>query len=285
MPRESIPKVGLRATSGKRTLCFGLVRVGVGMSPLMEAEKRLSANLCDPESGTKVSRVWMVGDKIIDEPVKMYPYGDGYVELSEGELNALKPLNSDMIDLEANVRSSAIPAEQVEKSYLIWPQDATHNDGFAVILAYCRDNDRALIGTTTDNGTTKAFCIRYSDTTGTLVAQLLHYEASVRWSNVEAVAGYMGDLPEPDAALLDMAAQLFDGLPDEFDWSTVTDEYGEALLAAIAEKASTGAVSAPAPVAGDMTAPGGLLAALKASVEAGPAPEKSKRKKAAKTTA
>lgn len=282
MARDSVPKVGLRATSGKRTIAFGLVRVGVGMSPLMEAEKRIASNLVHPETHEKVRRVWMVGDEQVDEPVKAYPYGGGYVELADGEVP--RPLNSDMIDLEANVRSSAIPAEQVEKSYLIWPQDATHNDGFNVLLAYCRDNDRALVGTTTDNGTTKAFCIRYSDTTGTLVAQLLHYEASVRWANVEAVSDYMGALPEPEAALMDMAAQLFDGLPDEFDWSSVTDEYGEALLAAIAEKASTGTVTVSQPVAGDMTAPGGLLAALKASVEAAP-PAKTKKAGKAKTAA
>lgn len=276
MAKDAVPKVGLRASSGKRAIRFGLVSVSVGMSPLMDSDNRVSANLIDPESRQRVKRVWMVGDKVIADPVKAYPYGEGFVELADGEVP--RPLNSDVIDLEANVRSSAIPAEQVEKSYLIWPQDATANEGFAVLLAYCRDNDRALVGTTTDNGTTKAFVIRYSDTTGTLVAQLLAYEASVRWAHVETVATYMGAQPEPAAALLDMAANLFDTLPDEFDWSSVTDEYGEALLAAIAEKASTGEVTVPeAPASTEK--PGDLMAALKASMEAAPT---KKAKKAGK---
>lgn len=277
MAKDAVPKVGLRATSGKRTIRFGLVNVGVGMSPLMEAEKRVGANLIDPDTREKVRRVWMVGDAVVDDPVKAYPYAGGYVELADGEVP--KPLNTDVIDLEANTRSSAIPAEQVEKSYLIWPQDATQNESFAVLLAYCRDNDRALIGTTTDAGTTKAFVIRYSDTTGTLVAQLLHYEASVRWANVEAVATYMGALPEPAPALMGMAEQVFDALPDEFDWSSVTDEYGEALQAAIAEKAATGAVTVPAVAAAAADGAPDLMAALKASMESGPAPKKAKAAK------
>jgi DNA end-binding protein Ku len=273
--KEQAAKVGLRATSGKRTLAFGLVRVGVGMSPLMEAEKRIGANLLDPVSMTPVKRQWVDGaGEAVDDPVKGYPFNGGYVVLEDGEVP--RPVGTDTIDLIANVPANEIPAEYVEKSYLIWP-DEGQSEGYAVVTAYLRDHNRVFVGTTTDAGTTKAFAVRYSDVTGTLVAQLLSYESQVRWASVEAVSGFMQDVPEPAAEMIGMAETVFDQLPEAFDWSSVTDEYGEALAEAIATKAAGGTIQVAAPAA---PAPAvDLMAALKASVEGGATAEKPKAKK------
>jgi Ku protein len=275
MAKQSGPKVGLRATSGKRVLAFGLVRVGVGMAPLMEAEKRIGANLLDPVSMTPVKRQWVDGaGNAVDDPIKGYPFNGGYVVLADGEVP--KPLGTDNIDLEANVPASEIHAEYVEKTYLIWP-DEGQGEGYALVTAYLRDNDRAFVGTTTDAGTTKAFVIRYSDLTGTLVAQLLNYEANVRWGSVEAVTTFMADVPEPGKDMLGMAGQLFDNLPEAFDWKAVTDDYGTALYDAVSTKAAGGTVK-PVAQAPALATPD-LMAALKASVEGNASAEKPKARK------
>jgi non-homologous end joining protein Ku len=187
------------------------------------------------------------------------------IELDASEVG--REVNTDAIDLTANLRSSEVPAEWVDKSYLIWPKDAASADAFALLVAYCRDNDRALVGTTTEKGTTKSYVIRYSDTGGTLVAQLLRYEENVRWAHVEQITAYMAEVGEPDAAASQMAATLFDSLPDSFDWSSVTDTYGEALSAAIAAKAS-GQAPAAKPAAQAPPSTDTLMEALKASVAA-----------------
>ena len=87
--KDAGPKVGLRATSGKRTLAFGLVRVGVGMAPLMESEKRISAKMLDPTLLTPVKQKWENADgDLVDrsELVKGYEVaGGGYVVLADGE--------------------------------------------------------------------------------------------------------------------------------------------------------------------------------------------------------
>ena len=264
--KDAGPKVGLRATSGKRTLAFGLVRVGVGMAPLMESEKRISAKMLDPDLLTPVKQKWENADGELVERsdlVKGYEVaGGGYVVLDEGEVPT--PPGTDAIDLIANVDVSEVPSEYVEKSYLIWP-DLGQEDSYAVLTAYMRDKNRAFIGTTTDAGTTKAFAVKYSDVTRTLVAELLSYEANVRWNSVEAVTSFMAEVDEPSDEYVQAAGSIFDGLPNTFDWSSITDTYGEALAEAVASKAATGTVqvtaAAPAPNGAD------LMAALKATVE------------------
>ena len=262
--KPEVNKVGLRATSGKRVLAFGLVRVGVGMAPLMEQDKRIGANLICPEHKEKVSRVWHCGhghdvDNI--EVEKAYPVGDAFVTLMEGEVP--RPPGQDEIDLVSNVPDSDIPREYVEKSYLLWP-DTAQDEGYALVLAYLRDNARAFVGTTTDSGTTKAFAVAYSDVTETLVAYLLNYEANVKWAAVEAVTGFMAGVPDPTDEMKGMAETVFSTIPSTFAWESVKDTYGEALAEAIATKAAGGTLSiASAPAA---AAPVDLMAALKATV-------------------
>jgi len=266
--KDAGPKVGLRATSGHRVLAFGLVRVGMGMAPLMETEKRLSGKMLDPVNHLPVKQAWKdsTGEEIDRaDTVKGYPHGDGFVILADGEVP--KATDVDEIALKANVPASEIPSEYVEKSYLLWP-DQGQDEGYAVVLGYMRDNNRAFIGTTTDAGTTKAFAVKYSDVTKTLVAELLNYEQNVRWTSVEQVTEYMESVPEPSDEMMSMASSVFDGLDGDFDWASVTDTYGEALADAVAQKAAGGAVSvqvASAPSAGTPD----LMAALKATVDAG----------------
>ncbi len=265
--KDAGPKVGLRATSGHRVLAFGLVRVGMGMAPLMESEKRIAGKMLDPDDHLPVKQAWKKHDgEEIDrsDTVKGYPHGGGFVILEDGEVP--KATDVDEISLQANVPASDVPSEYVEKSYLLWP-DQGQDEGYAVVLAYLRDNARAFVGTTTDAGTTKAFAVKYSDVTETLVAELLNYEANVRWSSVEQVTNYMAAVEQPSDEMLGMAAQVFDGLPEAFDWAAVTDTYGEALAQAVAQKAAGGAVSVQAPQAAASGTPD-LMAALRASVGA-----------------
>lgn len=267
-------KVGLRASSGHRTIVFGLVRVQVGMAPARsEGKPRISARLCHPESLTPVKRVWQVDGETVDEPVKCYPWNDTQVVLDDGEVP--KPRNSGQIDLTANLAASSVSASMIEKSYLIWPEPGAE-EGFGVLLAYCRDNDRALVGTTTDGGTTKGFVVRYDDELGCLVAQLLAYEACVRRDHAQKIVDFMGDQPEASAANLSMAEQLFDALPEVFDWSEVEDDYGKALERTLAAKAAGQTLEAE--VEDDRVEKAdSLMAALKASVDAVEASPKKKR--------
>ena len=93
--------------------------------------------------------------------------------------------------------------------------------------------------------------------------QHLAYHAHTRWANIETIREGVSKIPDPDPRMAAMAAQLFGALPDTFDFSTVTDEYGERLEVAVAAKAAgTPIVTGAAPVA---EAPGQDLMALLAA--------------------
>lgn len=281
MAKDATPKIGLRS-SQKRTLRFGLVNVGISMAPALDEDARVSARLLDPDSLTPLSQVYLngKGEQVAHKDrVKGYAYGDGFVTLSEDEVP--KASSTDLIELAANVASADIPAEWIDKTYLAWPTDTTQDAGYALVSHYLHHYDRAFVGTTVANGTTKVLVIRWSHTYECVVAQLLNYAAQVRTDNLAILHAGLAAIPAPDESMADMASTVFESLTDTFDWSTVRDEYGEALAAAVVEKGESGTVTA-APSTATTAAPADLMAALQASV---PAAKAAKAKKGSKVTA
>lgn len=257
--------VPLRATSGKRTLKFGLVSVGISMGPALDDTARVSGKYVDPDALTPVKQQYVNEDGDVVKPIKAYPYGEQFIVLEEGEVPEAD--SSDVVELVANLTADEVPAEWVEKTYLTWPTDVTHDQGYALVSHYLRSNGRVFIGTTVSNGTTKAFALRWSEVYGCVVAQVLAYHAQVRWTNVELVCKGVASIPAPDAAMMTMAEQIFDGIADDFAWDEVEDEYGNALTKVIAEKALSGKVTAAASAAPTIASPD-LMAALQASLAA-----------------
>lgn len=260
----AVPKLPLRATSGKRVLRFGLVSVGVSMGPALDESARVSGKYVDPDllSPVKQQYVNEAGDVV--KPIRAYPYGNEFIVLEDEEVPKMQ--GADVIELVANLAASEVPSEWVEKTFLAWPQDQTQDNGYGLVSHYLRSNGRVFIGTTIANGTTKVFAIRWSDAYGCLVTQLLAFHAQVRWANVETICKHVAALPPPDEKIAAMAEQVFDGLGDDFAWDEVRDEYGEALTKAIEEKALSGAVTVPEHDPPTIASPD-LLAALTASID------------------
>lgn len=268
MGKKEEGKIGLRA-SMNRTLRFGLVSVEVGMAPATDdAKPRLSANYICPEHGAQVKQRYECGcdgGHMVDgRPEKGYKWGEAFVVLDDSELPRVE--GDSTITLEANVPDADVPSELVEKTRLIWPSGPAHDESFALLAAYLRDNDRALIGNAVESGTTKALVIRYSRTFGTLVAQVLLYDAQVRHANIEKVAEHVAKT-EVSPEMAAMAKTLLDGIPGEFDWQGVEDEYGERLEEVIRAKAAGVELETPDTEA-SVEAASSLMDALRASVEA-----------------
>ena len=270
---------GLRATGGHRTLRFGLLSVDVGLVPLLEGKKRISGKLTAP-NGSSVSQRYIDAEGTLYERSELhteYPVNGGMVELTDGELDALKQSGDDSVELVSRVAASEVPAEYIEKTALVFPTDTASGERYKLLADLLRTKGWALIGKAVDHGTTKAFAIIWSDTTETLVAHTLNYDANVRWGNVETVRQTLDQLPEPSDEMMGLAETMFQALPEGYDFGSLEDEYGIALEQAIQDKAKgiepKPASDKPVPAAGD------LLEALKASVEAA-----DKRKAAKKTT-
>jgi DNA end-binding protein Ku len=274
MAKTANPNIGLKATAGKRTLRFGLVNVGISMAPALDTTTRVAGKLLDPTLFTPVKQTWMNarGETVDrDTLVKGYAYGDSYVTLDPAEIPPAE--GSDVIELVANLHERDVPLEWVEKTYLAWPTDTTHDAAYALVSHYLRSNGRVFIGTTVANGTTKAFAVRWSDTYGCAITQLLAYHGQVRWANVDTVKSAVAELPTPDPKMTDMAKTIFNDIPSEFAWNEVQDAYGAALEAAIREKAESGQVTAQ-PQGAPEPFTDTLMAALHASLsDQGPKPK------------
>jgi Ku protein len=265
--KVATPKIGLRS-SQRRNLRFGLVNVGLSMAPALDADARVKGRTLDPTTLTPLKQQYVnEAGEVIEyrDRVTGYEYGDGFVVLDDDEV--VKADADDTIVLSANIPAADVPAEWCDKTYLAWPTDATHNDSYALVSHYLRQYGRAFIGETVANGTTKVLAIRWSDTYGTLIAQQLSYAAQVRWGNIEILHNGLAEIADPQEAHAEMAKAIFDAIPDTFAWDEVVDDYGESLIAAIAEKGETGTVTART---AEASAPAhtDLLAALTASLPA-----------------
>ena len=229
-------RVPLRATSGTKTLAYGLVQLRVGMMPAQDDGARLRAKLVDPDTHGPVKQQYVNEAGSVVSPAKAYPCGESLVTLDKTVTDGLKQLSDGVIQLQANVQS--VPDEWVEQTYLLWPQDDTHEAAYKLLSTYLMESGRVLVGTTIKSGTTKAFAVRWSELYGQMVAQTLTYHARVRWDEVELVRHAVEQMAEPPAEMQVMASQIFETLPDTFDWEGVKDEYGEALEKAV--KAAAG---------------------------------------------
>ncbi len=257
-----VPKaVGLRATAGKRQLRFGLVNVGIGLTPVLNPTARVSANYVDPTDHTKAIQQYVNAKGEVIKPIRGYLYGEDYIVLTDSDLPA--SMDTGMVDLVANVDS--VPSEWIESTYLAFPLDLTQEPTYKMLATYLRNTERVLIGTTVHKNTTKAFAVRWSEMYGSCIAQLLAYESRVRWDNVRIASEGIAGIPEVDTQMQQMADTLLDSLPEAFEWGEVEDTYGVALEQAILDKAAGVAPKATAPAKGQ-DAPD-LMAALQASID------------------
>jgi non-homologous end joining protein Ku len=224
----------------KRNLRFGMVNVGVTTEPAIDDSARIKGRFGDPDDYGKVKQQYVNSSGVVVKPVKVYEVGDKAVSLVAHEV---AKLDSDQtIDLVANVET--VPNEWILSTAIAKPADKTHEDAFALVAHYLRSNGRVFVGRTVANGTTKVLAIRWSEVYGTLVVQLLAYHAQVRWVKADAVRAAVAAIPEPSEQMSGMAEAIFGAIPDTFDFSTVTDEYGKALEAAVIAKAEGKSLSA-----------------------------------------
>jgi DNA end-binding protein Ku len=267
------------ARGSNLTIGFGLVNVGVKYAPMVDKVKRVSGKYLDPATKGPVTQQYVNEAGKVVEKVTGYPYGEGYVVLEPGDVDALKSQRDGRLELKAYVEPESVELLYFERTYLLWPakgQEASYD----VILELLRESGKYLVGTVVLDKATRVVLLRYGaeneEGQGCLLAQVCTYDANVRWNEHALVTGAVGQRPAPDPNLVSLADQVFEALPDTFDFSSVTDEYDERLRALIQAKATgqelpKAEVSEPAPVVD-------LMAALKASLEEAKAKPKEEAK-------
>ena len=259
--------------SGSLTISYGLVNVSVKYAPIVESKDgRLSGKFVDPETLTPVKQVYVneaTGEVV--EKVKGYPHGDTFIVLSDGDAQALKAERSGRLELSAFVDD--FDPSYIDKTHIVWPEKG-HEGAYDVLCSLLETSGGSFVGTTVFDST-RVVVLRFAH--GCLMAHVCKYDAMLRWGHSSAVASARAARPEPDAALIDMAQQVFSTLPSEFDFTGIEDDYDQRLRAAVSAAASgkplpKATEPEPLPVSD-------LMEALKATVAAAAEPKKKSRAK------
>lgn len=255
--------------SGSLTISYGLVNVGVQYAPIIEPKNgRLSGKFLDPATHLPAKQVYVneAGEQV--QKVTGYPHGDGHIVLSDGEAQALKGERSGRLELVAFVDD--VDPVHIDKTHIVWPQKG-HEAAYDVLCSVLETSGGVLVGTTVFEST-RAIALRYAY--GCLIAHVCRYDALVRHGHAQTVAEAKEARPEPDAALLDLAQQMFSSLPSEFDFAAIADDYDERLRAAV--QAAAGGKPLPVVEKLGETPVSDLMEALKATVAAAAEPPKKK---------
>jgi DNA end-binding protein Ku len=197
-----------------------------------------------------------------DEVVKGYELAeDSYVVLGKEEIAAAAGSRAKVVDVEEFVPAADIDPVHYAKTYYLGVRDEG-DDAYRLLHDALEQTGRAAIGRFVFHNREYLAAIRPAGD-GVLALHTLRFAD-------EVVRGEELELPGTGRAPSDreaqMAAQLVEGMHQEFDPSAYRDEYRDAVLELIEAKAAGREPELPADEApGDS---GDLLAALQASLDA-----------------
>ena len=251
------------------SLSFGLVNVPVALMSATR-DNDIHFNQIDEETGTRlrVQRVCKKEDKPIeyDEVASGYPRsdGEGYVMLTDAELEAAYPEKTRTIDI-----SEFVPLEQIDPiyfdhAYFLIP--VGEGDGplraYKLLVEAMEGSDRAAIGHFVLR--TKEYLVALRVRDGLLSLVTMHFHDEIRPTK---------DLGLPDAKKhkpakkeLDHAVKLIEQLGVEWDPSRYDDCHNERLEKLINKKRKGQTIKAPEAPEAPEAVPD-LMAALRESLE------------------
>ena len=214
-----------------------------------------------------------VGPVNPDEIVKGFQYEKGsYVLLDEEELEAVKLESKKTLELTQFVDSNEIDPLYYEKPYYVVPADDLAKEAFIVLREALRDTRKVALGQLAMRG--REHIVSLKPCGRGILMETLRYS-----DEVNKAQGYFRDIGDakPEPELLDLAETLIEKKTAPFDPSKFHDRYVDALHELIEKKrkskgAKIEAEAEEAPARGSNVVD--LMAALKKSLDAKPAPAK-----------
>jgi DNA end-binding protein Ku len=251
------------------SLSFGLVNVPVALVSATR-DVDIHFNQIDAETGARLSvqRVCKKEDKPIewDEVAHGHPKkdGDGYVMLTDEELDAAQPEKTRTIDISEFVPLADIDPIYFDHAYFLVP--AGEGEGplraYRLLVEAMEDSERVAIGHFVLR--TKEYLVGVRVRDGLLSLVTMRFQDEVR--PVENL-----DLPgkkeKPAKKELDQAVKLIEQLSTDWDPSRYEDRHNERLQKIIERKRKGQTIKAPAEPEQPDAVPD-LMAALRESLEA-----------------
>lgn len=173
-----------------------------------------------------------VGPVDADEIMKGYEVEKGsYVLLDQEEIEAVKLESKKTLELTQFVDANEIDVLYYEKPYFVVPADDLAEEAFIVLREALRRAKKVGLGQLALRG--REYVVSLKPCGRGMVLETLRYA-----DEVHRAQGYFRDIPdeEPDADLLDLAANLIEKKSAKFDPKVFHDRYVDALKKLIERK-------------------------------------------------
>jgi DNA end-binding protein Ku len=267
------------------SLGFGLLQIPVSLHTATASDElrfhQLDERTLDPVGYKRVNKV--SGDEVPwDHIVRGYEVERGeFVVVGDEDLAAADVEATQSIDIVAFVDAASVDPVWYETPYFLAPGKRAER-AYALFREALVKTGRVAIAKVVIR--TRQHLAMVYPSGRSLVLDVLRWPHELRSPAALELPGDVSDLGVQDREI-DMAVELIDRMTDEWDPSQYRDDYREAVLAMIEEKARTGEVKAvkrPSERAAPTRAQD-LAAILKKSLERAPEPgtEKPRKKRAA----
>ena len=272
-------------------ISFGLVNVPVKLFTAVD-RKTVRFNQLNAKTGVRIAQKRVdpsTGEEVpYEDIVKGYEIGpDRYVLIEPGDLEAIEPKKTRMVEIEDFVDLAEIDPIYYDHPYYLVP-DKGAEKAYKLLLEAMRETDKVALGRVVIRSKEYLVAVRPKGDLLAMETMLFADEVVPPERLDDALPGEV----EAGARELKMAKQLVESLSGPFEPEKYSDEYREAVLRLIEQKAEGKAIAVQ-PEEEPQAVPD-LMAALEASIAAAKqrkpaakktAAKKSAKKKPAKTTA
>lgn len=207
----------------------------------------------DPTTGQELDRKSLVRGFEVSK--------DKYILIDPEELKALRIESNHVLNLERFVDATTIDRIYWDEPYYLAPSEKTGVEAFAVILEAMRRKKKIGIGKLVLNMRERICAIEPRDNR-ILLTTLRTHEDIVEVSDV----GGIDTLPKPDRSMLEIAEKIVEQQVGDFDPSTFTDRYEDAVRDLIARKKKGQKATTAPPVESDQGKVIDLMDALRRSL-------------------
>ena len=263
-------------------LRLSLVTCPVALYTATSKAGDVSFHLLNPKTNNRIRMVTTdpdIGPVERSDLVKGYEVEKNrYIILTDEEIKSVKLESTKTLDIERFVAADEIDRLYWNDPYYLVPDGGVAGEAYGVIRDALRETGRIALGRVVLHTRERLMALEPRD--NGLIAWSLRTDAEVR-----ASGSYFDGIPEgkADKGMLAIAEKIIDQQAGDFEPSTFTDRYEEALKALIASKEKGAAPVAAEPPKD--TQVNDLMEALRASLQRGAAPPARKPAARAKAAA
>jgi DNA end-binding protein Ku len=221
----------------KGYLRLSLVSCPILLCPATSESEKVRFNQINKATGHRIKMQKVdaeTGDVVeADEIVKGYKAGDGYIEITDEDLEAIEVESTRTINVDQFVPRAEIDDLYINRPYYIVPHGEVGQQAFGVIRDAINKKGMVALGRVVLS--TREHVIALEARDKGILGMLLHYPYEVRKPEE-----YFGDIPDEKAPkeMLDLAVHIIDTMTGHFNPEKFDDRYEDALRDLIKRKAA-----------------------------------------------